>query len=172
MAVVDGREGRERRSTASQEKVDPQHTQSSASLRSGTRSRTWAGGRRSAGGHARQLCPTFFRIPVMFAGVVGSGCRMHTKVVLHKQTSLRYRIQRWFRRRRGSAARSKQNLQQNRRDAPEDVCFHINDNRTSPLLVVSGFFVQNQSARTTADFQNHTWLQNLSPPTAAIRFGD
>lgn len=156
MAVVDGREGRERRSTASQEKVDPQHTQSSASLRSGTRSRTWAGDRGSAGGHTHQLSQTFFQIAVMFAGVVGSGCRMHTKVVLHKQTSLRYRIQRWFRRRRGSAARSKQNLQQNRRAAPKDVCFHINVNRTSPLLVVSGLFVQKQSARTTADFQNHT----------------
>lgn len=156
MAVVDGREGRERRSTASQQKVDPQHTRSSASLRSGTESRTWTGVRRSGGGHTHQLSRTSCQIPAMFAGVVGSGCRMHTKVVLHKQTSLRYRIQRWFRRRRGSAARSKQNLQQNRPTAPEDVCYHTNVNRTSLLLVVSGLFVQNQSARTTADFQNHT----------------
>lgn len=112
----------------------------------------------------------------MFSGVVGSGCRMHTKVVLHKQTSLRYRIQRWF---RGSAARSKQNLQQNRRAAPEDACFHTNVDRTSPLHVVSGLFVQNQSARTSSRttpgpqfFHNRDPFWGLKSVSCVVVVGD
>lgn len=116
----------------------------------------------------------FCQIPAVFVGVVGSDCRMYTKVVLHKQTSLRYRIQRLFRRQRGSAARSKPNLDQNRRAAPENVGFDINVSRPSHSLITSDLFVQSQSARTTANLQttrtspkflhdfNSLWLKRVS----------
>lgn len=137
MAAVHGREGRERRSTAFQKKIDPQHTLSSSSLRGRRKSRAGADDQKPAEGHGDQLSQTIFPTPSMFVGVAGRNCRMYTKVVLHKQTSLRYRIQRWFRQRRGSAARSEQNLHQNRGTTPEPQRSHRDAARSSPSLIAS-----------------------------------
>lgn len=165
MAAVHRREGRERRSTAFQKKIDPQHALSSSCLWSEMRSCTWAEGSKTADGDHHQLSQTFFQKPFMFVGVAGSNCRMYTKVVLHKQTSLRYRIQRLFRQPRGSAGRSRQNRSRDRWTTPEKVGLHANDGRSSSSPITSGLFMcttrppePHLAPRTTPDSQNQTWL--------------